>query len=179
MVGTDAIREGVNLHLFCDRVIHGLAWTAGDLEQRVGRVDRYFSLIEPRPKTASASMPTPDMLYPHLVNTVERRQIDILMQKKKLSDAVTDDGFSNVYGRGDTTFSLSASLPLDTRRIRSRNASSASDGIYGSSASGGRFCHVCIESKRDRICPSRDHARRESDGPRIEPDVSRMETNLT
>jgi hypothetical protein len=114
MVGTDAIREGVNLHLFCDRVMHyGLAWTPGDLEQRVGRVDRYFSLIERRLKTASASMPTLDMLYPHLVDTVERRQIDIVMQKKKLSDAVTDDGFSNVDGRGATTISLSAPLPVE------------------------------------------------------------------
>ena len=49
IVCTDILKEGVDLHLFCDRVLHyGVAWTSGDLEQRVGRVDRFFSQIERR-----------------------------------------------------------------------------------------------------------------------------------
>lgn len=89
MVGTDTIREGVNLHLFCDRVMHyGIAWTAGDLEQRVGRVDRYFSLIERRlgATPAGQKRATLDILYPHLEDTLERRQIEVVLDRKKTSD---------------------------------------------------------------------------------------------
>jgi hypothetical protein len=113
MVGTDAIREGVNLHLYCDRVMHyGLAWTPGDLEQRVGRVDRYFSKIERRLKTSIDPMPTLEMLYPHLRDTLERRQIDVVMERKRQSDAVTEDGFAESNGgRTDDAVSLDAPLP--------------------------------------------------------------------
>ncbi|MFT4510816.1 DEAD/DEAH box helicase [Caballeronia sp. 15711] len=112
MVGTDAIREGVNLHLYCDRVMHyGLAWTPGDLEQRVGRVDRYFSKIERRLKTSIEPMPTLEVLYPHLRDTLERRQIDIVMEKKRQSDAVTGDRFVDDNG-GDAHDSVSLESPL-------------------------------------------------------------------
>jgi hypothetical protein len=113
MVGTDAIREGVNLHLFCDRVMHyGLAWTPGDLEQRVGRVDRYFSKIERRLKTSIEPMPTLEMLYPHLRDTLERRQIDIVMERKRQSDAATGDSFADGNGgAADDSVSLEWSLP--------------------------------------------------------------------
>ncbi|VBD59017.1 helicase domain-containing protein [Burkholderia pseudomallei] len=113
MVGTDAIREGVNLHLYCDRVMHyGLAWTPGDLEQRVGRVDRYFSKIERRLKTSIDPMPTLEMLYPHLRDTLERRQIDVVMEKKRQSDAVTGDNFAdNNVADGDDAISLDVPLP--------------------------------------------------------------------
>ena len=49
LVCTDVLREGEDLHLFCDRVIHyGVAWTPSALEQRSGRVDRLYSLAERR-----------------------------------------------------------------------------------------------------------------------------------
>ena len=93
VVATDCMREGVNLHLFCDRVMHyGIAWTAGDLEQRVGRVDRYFSLLERRLYEAAASnvaaLPNIklDVFYPHLRDTLERRQIEEVLRKKKVAD---------------------------------------------------------------------------------------------
>jgi hypothetical protein len=113
MVGTDAIREGVNLHLYCDRVMHyGLAWTPGDLEQRVGRVDRYFSKIERRLKTSIDPMPTLETLYPHLRDTLERRQIDVVMERKRQSDAVTGDHFAdNNVGDRDDAISLDEPLP--------------------------------------------------------------------
>jgi hypothetical protein len=112
MVGTDAIREGVNFHLFCDRVTHyGLASTPGDLEQRVGRVDRYFSKIERRLNTSIEPMPTLEMLYPHLRDTLERRQIDVVMEKKRQSDAVTGDDFTDSrIAHGDDAISLD--MPL-------------------------------------------------------------------
>jgi hypothetical protein len=101
MVGTDTIREGVNLHLFCDRVMHyGVAWTAGDLEQRVGRVDRYFSRIERRlgePVSRDGVRATLDIHYPHLADTLERQQIEAILDRKKTSDnamASTSDVFA-------------------------------------------------------------------------------------
>ena len=93
VVATDCMREGVNLHLFCDRVMHyGVAWTAGDLEQRVGRVDRYFSLLERRLYEAAANNDAAlaniklDVFYPHLRDTLERRQIEEVLRKKKVAD---------------------------------------------------------------------------------------------
>ena len=48
-VCTDVLKEGEDLHTFCDQVVHyGIAWTSGILEQRIGRVDRFFSQIERR-----------------------------------------------------------------------------------------------------------------------------------
>lgn len=95
VVATDCMREGVNLHLFCDRVMHyGVAWTAGDLEQRVGRVDRYFSLLERRLYEAAAhdreaiAAVKLDVYYPHLRDTLERRQIEVVLQKKKIADSL-------------------------------------------------------------------------------------------
>ena len=49
LICTDVLREGEDLHLFCDRVVHyGVAWTPSALEQRSGRVDRLYSLAERR-----------------------------------------------------------------------------------------------------------------------------------
>lgn len=94
VVGTDTLREGLNLHLFCNRVMHyGVAWTAGDLEQRIGRVDRYFSLIERRLQAThpdGQEQATLDIYYPHLKDTLERRQIENLFERKRESDAAVD-----------------------------------------------------------------------------------------
>lgn len=46
LVATSVFQEGVNLHLQCRKVHHyGIAWTPGDNEQRVGRVDRLFGRV--------------------------------------------------------------------------------------------------------------------------------------
>lgn len=94
MVGTDAIREGLNLHLFCDRVMHyGMPWTPGDMEQRVGRVDRFFGRIERRLHAATAQDGPVQLqvLYPHLSDTIEAQQIRTVMHRKRESDAVMED----------------------------------------------------------------------------------------
>ena len=57
---------------FADALAAGmLAWTSGDLEQRVGRVDRFFSQIERRLKMEGAP---PDVTlqvgYPHVVTSL-------------------------------------------------------------------------------------------------------------
>lgn len=46
LIATSVFQEGVNLHLQCRQVHHyGIAWTPGDNEQRVGRVDRLFGCV--------------------------------------------------------------------------------------------------------------------------------------
>lgn len=113
MIGTDTIREGVNLHLYCDRVMHyGLAWTPGDLEQRVGRVDRYFGQIERRLTVAPNDAPKLHISYPHLVDSVERQQIDAVMQRKLQSDSAVDGAFiSTLASHGDDEIQIDAVTP--------------------------------------------------------------------
>lgn len=121
MIGTDTIREGVNLHLFCDRVMHyGVAWTAGDLEQRVGRVDRYFSLIERRlgSMPAGEKRVTLDILYPHLADTLERRQIEVVLERKRTSD--------RAMASAADMFVVSEQESIDLDAVATRSAAEAS-----------------------------------------------------
>ena len=100
IVCTDTLKEGVDLHLFCDHVLHyGVAWTSGDMEQRVGRVDRYFSQIERR---LAGEGPPPDVKlhvgYPHIVASLERGQVERVIQRQKDVEALMD---SPLAGTGD------------------------------------------------------------------------------
>ncbi len=46
IVTTDVLKEGIDLQVDCSKIIHyGIAWTPGDMEQRIGRIDRYFSKV--------------------------------------------------------------------------------------------------------------------------------------
>jgi hypothetical protein len=93
IVGTDTIREGVNLHLFCDRTMHyGLPWTAGDMEQRIGRVDRYFGRIE-RELQKQKGEARLQVIYPFLKDTLERRQIETMQARQRDTEAVTEGDF--------------------------------------------------------------------------------------
>ena len=100
IVCTDTLKEGVDLHLFCDHVLHyGVAWTSGDMEQRVGRVDRYFSQIERR--LAGEGPPRGVKLhvgYPHVVASLERGQVERVIQRQKDVEALMD---SPLAGTGD------------------------------------------------------------------------------
>ena len=92
IVCTDTLKEGVDLHLFCDNVLHyGVAWTSGDMEQRVGRVDRYFSQIERR---LAGEGPPPEVRlhvgYPHVVASLERRQVERVIQRQRDVEALMD-----------------------------------------------------------------------------------------
>ncbi len=100
IVCTDTLKEGVDLHLFCDHVLHyGVAWTSGDMEQRVGRVDRYFSQIERR---LAGEGPPPDVKlhvgYPHVVASLERGQVERVIQRQRDVEALMD---SPLAGTGD------------------------------------------------------------------------------
>ncbi|MEI8348699.1 MAG: DEAD/DEAH box helicase family protein [Candidatus Omnitrophota bacterium] len=93
IVCTDILKEGEDLHLFCDQIIHyGVAWTSGDLEQRVGRIDRYFSMIER--KLYGSSKPEKEKLniyYPHLTQSVEKYQIERVINRAKEAELIMDN----------------------------------------------------------------------------------------
>lgn len=85
LVTTDLLQEGEDLHTFCSDVHHyGIAWTPSAMEQRIGRIDRVRSQTDRRLAALSS---TPDggdklqVLYPHLEDTVERLQVEVVLQR--------------------------------------------------------------------------------------------------
>ena len=117
IVCTDTLKEGVDLHLFCDRVLHyGVAWTSGDLEQRVGRVDRYFSQIERRLHAEGAP---PDVElhvgYPHVVASLERGQVERVIERQKRAELLMDSPLAGARHEGKDMV-VGASPPRDVER---------------------------------------------------------------
>jgi len=117
IVCTDTLKEGVDLHLFCDRVLHyGVAWTSGDLEQRVGRVDRFFSQIERRLYVEGAP---PDVElhvgYPHVVASIERDQVERVIERQKQAELLMDSPLASTrHERKDMV--IGANPPRDQDR---------------------------------------------------------------
>ena len=117
IVCTDTLKEGVDLHLFCDHVLHyGVAWTSGDLEQRVGRVDRYFSQIERR---LSREGPPPDVHlhvgYPHIVASLERGQVERVVERQRDAERLMD---SPLEGTRDEEREFTEDAPVAVRSSR-------------------------------------------------------------
>jgi len=76
-------QEGVNLHLQCRKVHHyGIAWTPGDNEQRVGRVDRLFGKVNELLHEAAPGMATLDINYPYLKDSFDEDQIGSFIERK-------------------------------------------------------------------------------------------------
>lgn len=100
LVCTDTLKEGVDLHLFCDRVVHyGVAWTAGDLEQRVGRVDRFFSKIERRLAAGSGPpLPQLEVGYPHIVASLEHGQVRTVIERQRNAERLMDSPLGGASG---------------------------------------------------------------------------------
>jgi hypothetical protein len=89
LVATSVLQEGVNLQNHCDSVIHyGIAWTPGDNEQRVGRVDRMYSRIERKLENGNGAQL--DISYPYLVNTLDEDQLRNFSQKKLKEEELID-----------------------------------------------------------------------------------------
>ena len=117
IVCTDTLKEGVDLHLFCDHVLHyGVAWTSGDMEQRVGRVDRYFSQIERR--LAEEGSP-PDVSlhvgYPHVVSSLERGQVERVIQRQRDVEALMDSPLAGT-GNDERELTEDASVRLPSNQ---------------------------------------------------------------
>jgi len=89
LVATSVLQEGVDLHYHCNEVIHyGLAWTQGDNEQRVGRVDRLNGKMENQlKKSNTAILP---IHYPYLKNTIDQDQTARFILRKKEAEKLID-----------------------------------------------------------------------------------------
>lgn len=98
LVATSVLQEGVNLQFFCDRILHyGMAWTPGDNEQRIGRVDRMFSKIERRLEEQKHS--TLDIRYPYLKNSIDEEHLSRFVKRKYREDTLIDEG--NAFEEGN------------------------------------------------------------------------------
>ena len=83
LVATSVFQEGVNLHLQCRKVHHyGIAWTPGDNEQRVGRVDRLFGKVNHLLKERGAGEVTLDINYPYLKDSFDEDQVGSFVERK-------------------------------------------------------------------------------------------------
>tara|TARA_R110002050_G_scaffold95152_1_gene198081 strand:+ start:10779 stop:14378 length:3600 start_codon:yes stop_codon:yes gene_type:complete len=89
LISTSVLQEGVNLQYFCKQIIHyGIAWTPGDNEQRVGRIDRMFSKTERMLDEDENT--TLDIIYPYLKNTIDQDHLANFVSKKYFAENLID-----------------------------------------------------------------------------------------
>jgi hypothetical protein len=85
LISTDLLQEGEDLHTFCSQVQHyGIGWTPSSMEQRTGRIDRVNSETDRRLRALSSTVGGDDklqVLFPHLEDTVERLQVDRVLDR--------------------------------------------------------------------------------------------------
>lgn len=99
VVATDVFREGVDLHLSCRRVWHfGMVANPGDIEQRSGRIDRYFSKVH---RALGRDDTTTDQTegqvhieYPYLARTIDEQQVSRVLKRKLEVQRLMDSGLS-------------------------------------------------------------------------------------
>ncbi|MCA9664203.1 MAG: hypothetical protein KC503_01405 [Myxococcales bacterium] len=93
VVCTDVLREGVDLHLFCDRVVHyGLAYSPGDIEQRTGRIDRYFSKTYRAIETSTSHSSRLRVEYPYVASTLDELQLARVLSRRNEVQTLMDRG---------------------------------------------------------------------------------------
>lgn len=91
LVATSVFQEGVNLHLQCHKVHHyGIAWTPGDNEQRVGRVDRLFGKVNSLLKEKDEA--ELNIYYPYLEKSFDQEQLASFIRRKYSVEANIDAG---------------------------------------------------------------------------------------
>ena len=91
LVATSVLQEGVNLQYFCDSIYHyGMAWTPGDNEQRIGRIDRMFGKIE-RTLEANESANL-NIYYPYLKDTIDEEHLARFVKRKFQEELLIDRG---------------------------------------------------------------------------------------
>ncbi len=83
LVATSVFQEGVNLHLQCRKVHHyGIAWTPGDNEQRVGRIDRLFGKVNQLLQDSEPGTAILDINYPYLKDSFDEDQVGSFIERK-------------------------------------------------------------------------------------------------
>jgi len=93
LVATSVLQEGVNLQYFCKNIYHyGMAWTPGDNEQRIGRIDRMFGKIERElEQDEKAAL---QIYYPYLKDTIDEEQLARFTKRKHKEEELIDQGKS-------------------------------------------------------------------------------------
>lgn len=83
LIATSVFQEGVNLHLQCRKVHHyGIAWTPGDNEQRVGRIDRLFGKVNRLLQEQGPDMSALEINYPYLKDSFDEDQVGSFIERK-------------------------------------------------------------------------------------------------
>lgn len=83
LIATSVFQEGVNLHLQCRKVHHyGIAWTPGDNEQRVGRIDRLFGKVNSLLQEQGPDMSALEINYPYLKDSFDEDQVGSFIERK-------------------------------------------------------------------------------------------------
>jgi superfamily II DNA or RNA helicase len=91
LVATSVLQEGVNLQYFCNTIYHyGMAWTPGDNEQRIGRIDRMFGKIERLLDEDENSCL--NIYYPYLKDTIDEEHLGRFAKRKYKEEALIDQG---------------------------------------------------------------------------------------
>ena len=123
IVCTDVLREGVNLHRCCRRVWHfGMSATPGDIEQRTGRVDRYFSVVH---RGLLEDEPTPrerawlEIGYPYLGRSIDEQQLIQALTRRLHVQPLLDQGTSATRTSDDLDLdAMPTSLESIQERLR-------------------------------------------------------------
>ena len=95
LCGTSTLQEGVNLHLFCNKIYHfGAAHTMGDDEQRIGRVDRLMGKMDRELKRSKEINDSPnlDIYYPYLKSTFDEFNLKKMLCNKRKTERIIDKG---------------------------------------------------------------------------------------
>jgi len=89
LTATSVLQEGVNLHLQCRKVHHyGIAWTPGDNEQRVGRVDRLFGKINAQLERDGCAELA--IHFPYLARSFDEEQLASFIREKYIIEERMD-----------------------------------------------------------------------------------------
>ncbi|MFB6373680.1 MAG: DEAD/DEAH box helicase, partial [Bradymonadaceae bacterium] len=122
---TSVFREGVDLHLSCQRVWqYGLPHSPGDLEQQSGRIDRYFSKVhrdlmreEKRGESEEAQgLKRPGTLeigYPYVARSIDATQLGRLLRRKLRVQPLMDRGLSPDDSSEEVDLANLADEPVD------------------------------------------------------------------
>jgi len=90
LCGTSTLQVGVDLHEFCDRIYHfGAAYTMGDDEQRIGRVDRIKGKLHR--KLSNQNSANLMIYYPYLQDTFDESNLKKMLCKKRKTERLVDE----------------------------------------------------------------------------------------
>ena len=82
LIANEVMQEGLDLHKHCRRIVHhDLVWNPGQIEQRIGRIDRLGSLTNRLRK--SHPDVTLDVLYPIIRGTIDVRMYRTVKTREK------------------------------------------------------------------------------------------------